>query len=56
MKNHFSNNFTDLLNGLMNKSPKKRLTLDCIKAHPFFKNINWDQMKMGNYGKPPFNP
>lgn len=44
VKDYFSKNFTSLIEGLLNKNPKSRLTIDQIKAHPFFKKTKWDEV------------
>ena len=41
MKDYFSNNFKSLLNGLLDKNEKTRLSLSDAKQHPFFKGVNW---------------
>jgi hypothetical protein len=30
---------------LLQKDPQQRLTIEGIKKHPFFKGINWDDVK-----------
>ena len=44
MKDYFSKDFSDLLHQTLNKQEDKRLGLDEIKAHKFFKNVNWDDV------------
>lgn len=44
LKDYFSKNFTNLLEGLLNKRPQKRMTIDQIKNHPFFKDIVWEEV------------
>jgi serine/threonine protein kinase len=34
----------DLLNQLLNKRPEKRIALQSVKSHDFFKEINWDAL------------
>lgn len=34
----------DILNQLLNKRPEKRITLDKVKQHEFFKGIDWDAL------------
>jgi len=34
----------DLLNQLLNKRPDKRITLDNVKRHEFFKGLDWDKL------------
>jgi serine/threonine protein kinase len=31
--------------GLLQKNPSKRLTIDEIKKHPFFRTVNWEDIK-----------
>ncbi|CAG9472541.1 unnamed protein product [Plasmodium vivax] len=50
----------DLLKKLFEKNPKKRLgsgvtDAEEIKNHPFFKNVNWDDV-LNKKVKPPFKP
>uniref|UniRef100_A0A1A9WHS5 non-specific serine/threonine protein kinase n=1 Tax=Glossina brevipalpis TaxID=37001 RepID=A0A1A9WHS5_9MUSC len=51
----------DFIIKMLEKDPKKRLgcnkkyASDDIKKHPFFRGINWDQLKNKN-GKVPFKP
>ena len=46
LKGYFSKDFSNLLNGLTQKIPSRRLGSKKgateIKVHPFFKSINWD--------------
>lgn len=42
----------DLIRNLMQKSPEKRLTIPQIKQHPFFKNLNWDDLLMKKLNPP----
>ncbi|PXF43915.1 Protein kinase C delta type [Gracilariopsis chorda] len=32
---------TDLLKGLLRKNPNDRLTINSVKKHPFFRDLNW---------------
>jgi serine/threonine protein kinase len=41
---YISKEAKDLLNQLLNKKPEKRITLDKVKQHEFFKNIDWDKL------------
>ena len=55
--NFFSNNLKDLLSKLLCKEPNKRIGLKSkkqIKTHPWFQNINWDDVLTKNI-KPPIN-
>ena len=56
MKEYFSKDFISLLKGLLCTNPKKRLSLDGIKKHAFFKKINFETLKQNNKLKPPFKP
>ena len=40
---------TDLIRQLLNKDPAKRPTVDQIKAHPFFKGLDWDKVYNKQY-------
>lgn len=51
----FSTNAASLLRGLLNRNPARRLNVDQIKNHPFFENINWDQL-LEKRVTPPFVP
>lgn len=42
---HISQNFRDLLKGLLEKDPERRLNLQQIKNHPFFKNVDWVEVQ-----------
>jgi len=58
MPTHFSENAKDLLSKLLVKNPSKRLGFngcDEIKAHPFFENINWEDVERLKL-KPPIVP
>lgn len=48
MKPYFSQEATDLLQKLLERDPSKRIgcnnDADDLKAHPFFKDINWNQV------------
>jgi len=35
----------DLILGLLQKNPEKRLTIEQVKAHKFFKGFEWDKVK-----------
>jgi len=57
MKDYFSPDFTSLLQGLLCFNPKKRLSIEAIKKHPFFKKVNWETIKLKDPKvKPPFKP
>eukprot|EP01125_Pyxidicula_operculata_P003902 TRINITY_DN1545_c0_g1_i1.p1 TRINITY_DN1545_c0_g1~~TRINITY_DN1545_c0_g1_i1.p1 ORF type:complete len:446 (-),score=62.71 TRINITY_DN1545_c0_g1_i1:342-1679(-) len=47
-----SDNFKDLLKGLLNVEPKSRFGPKEIKNHKFFKNINWDDVESRNIEVP----
>jgi len=34
----------DLLNQLLNKRPDKRITIEKVKQHDFFKNLDWTKL------------
>jgi len=42
----------DLLNQLLNKRPDKRITLDKVKQHDFFKGLDWNKL-LNKEVKPP---
>ena len=44
------------MDGLMQKNVAKRLTLDQVKKHPFFKTINWDNVISNKELKAPIKP
>jgi serum/glucocorticoid-regulated kinase 2 len=51
-------NAKDLLKGLLNRDPKKRLGnkgIETIKTHPFFEEINWEALEKREVD-PPFVP
>jgi serum/glucocorticoid-regulated kinase 2 len=41
---YISKEAKDLLNQLLNKRPEKRITLDKVKTHEFFKGLDWDKL------------
>ena len=51
----FSTDTKNLLHGLLKRNPDERLTVDQIKAHPFFASINWEQL-LAREVAPPFVP
>lgn len=60
MKSYFSDEAKSILNQLLCVDPKKRLgssDIDAgdIKAHPFFRRVNWKNMEERRI-KPPFKP
>ena len=58
MDQWFSPYAKDLLKGLLNRDPKKRLGckgVQTIKDHPFFENINWESLERKEI-TPPFIP
>ena len=57
LPNFFSDNLKDFLSKLLCKDPNKRIGLKSrkqIKTHPWFQNINWDDVLKKNI-KPPLN-
>mmetsp|Transcript_27851 Transcript_27851/g.42130 ORF Transcript_27851/g.42130 Transcript_27851/m.42130 type:complete len:178 (+) Transcript_27851:812-1345(+) len=44
MKDYFSKKFRNLLEGLLQKNPKRRLTLAQARSHEFFKGLNTADM------------
>lgn len=59
IKKEFSKDFANLLLGLTNKNPHKRLGIkggaSQIKNHKFFSEVNWDDVKNKKL-KPPIVP
>lgn len=60
MKDYFSPESKQILMQLLERSPSKRLGsgergADDIMAHPFFRNINWNDLKQKKV-KPPYRP
>jgi len=43
-KPHISNEARALLTGMLERDPGKRFGWNEVKAHPFFKDINWEKM------------
>uniref|UniRef100_A0A7S2ZJM4 Protein kinase domain-containing protein n=1 Tax=Rhodosorus marinus TaxID=101924 RepID=A0A7S2ZJM4_9RHOD len=41
----FSDDLKDLISHLLEKSPKRRYTLDQVKKHKFFKGVDWDKVQ-----------
>lgn len=56
VKDYFSKDFCDLLFKILEKNPNKRLTIEQIKAHPFFKKVDWAQVASMKGLKPPLKP
>ena len=44
MPKYISKEAKDLLNQLLNKRPDKRITLDKVKQHEFFKGLDWEKL------------
>ena len=44
MPKYISKEGKDLLNQLLNKRPDKRITLENVKRHEFFKGLDWDKL------------
>ena len=55
MFNHFSNNAKDLIKKLLEYNCKKRIGYEQIIRHPFFRDINWNQIEKKEFS-PPFLP
>lgn len=60
MKDYFSPEAKLILTQLLERNPKKRLGSDSADAtdiieHPFFRNINWVDLRAGKV-KPPYKP
>lgn len=58
LDNSFSKHFIDVTNKLMDQNPNSRLGffgVAEIKAHPFFRNLDWNNI-MSKEMKPPFTP
>lgn len=55
MKDYFSKAFRSLIEGLLQKNPKFRLTIPQIKEHPFFKKVKWTEVPLCQQ-KPPLKP
>ena len=51
----FSYNAADLLEGLLRRNPRERLTVEQIKRHPFFETIDWDLLYERKID-PPYQP
>ena len=41
---YISREAKDLLNQLLNKRPDKRITIDKVKQHEFFKGLDWEAL------------
>mmetsp|Transcript_11102 Transcript_11102/g.46361 ORF Transcript_11102/g.46361 Transcript_11102/m.46361 type:complete len:133 (-) Transcript_11102:865-1263(-) len=39
----FSEELKDLIRGLLEKNPKHRLTLEDVKRHKFYRDVNWER-------------
>lgn len=44
MRDYFSKHFKNLIYGLLEKNPERRLTLQQAKEHPFFKGVDWNNL------------
>jgi len=53
--NYFMPNTESFVRGLTQKNPDDRFKIDDIKAHPYFKTINWEKLKRKEIA-PPFLP
>ena len=42
---YISKEAKDVLNQLLNKKPDKRITIEKVKQHEFFKDIDWEKLK-----------
>ena len=42
---HFSSALKSLLQGMLQKSPKERITIPAIKAHEWFEGFDWEALK-----------
>lgn len=40
-----SQNFRDILIKLLEKDPKKRITIDDLKDHAFFEGVDWEKVR-----------
>jgi serine/threonine-protein kinase HSL1, negative regulator of Swe1 kinase len=40
-KDYFSKDFQELIFALLEKNTRRRLTIDGVFKHPFFKKVNW---------------
>lgn len=52
MPKYISKDAKDLLNQLLNKRPDKRITLDKVKQHEFFKGLDWDKLSRKELSPP----
>ena len=48
----FSNTLQDLLKKLLEKNPKKRIGIEDIKKHKFFKEIEWNELEFKRINPP----
>lgn len=44
MPKYISREGKDLLNQLLSKRPDKRITIDKLKQHDFFKGLDWEKL------------
>ena len=51
---YFSDKIKDLLKKMLEKNPGKRIDLDEVKAHKFFKDIDWNELEVKSI-KPPLD-
>ena len=51
---YFSDKIKDLLKKMLEKNPGKRIDLDEVKAHKFFKDIDWNELEVKSF-KPPLD-
>ncbi|OMJ95896.1 hypothetical protein SteCoe_621 [Stentor coeruleus] len=52
---NFNEDAKDLISKLMRRTPEERLEMPKIKQHPFFNDLNWDELQKKNLS-PPFSP
>eukprot|EP01125_Pyxidicula_operculata_P001948 TRINITY_DN118_c0_g1_i2.p2 TRINITY_DN118_c0_g1~~TRINITY_DN118_c0_g1_i2.p2 ORF type:complete len:179 (-),score=36.50 TRINITY_DN118_c0_g1_i2:57-593(-) len=55
MPSYWSKDTHSIIRGLTERDPEKRLKVNDIKAHPFFKTISWSKLSQQEI-EPPFKP